>query len=58
MIKYEAACQQSEIQVNFIDKWISKPVRAEHRIAGAGEGAWLQKLKNISFWGLVLKFVY
>lgn len=39
IIKYEAACQQSEILVNFIDKRNSKPVRAEHRIACAGVGA-------------------
>lgn len=36
MIKNEAACQQSEILMNFIDKRNSKPVRAEHRGACAG----------------------
>lgn len=36
MIKNEAACQQSEILMNLIDKRNSKPVRAEHRGACAG----------------------
>lgn len=36
MIKKEAACQQSEILMNFTDRRNSKPVRAEHRGACAG----------------------